>query len=163
MALDALLPIAGSVLGGLGSFFGGQSAGQAQQQANEFALKMRKQAYDQMLNRAQGMAGTGQQAFYNLTNQQLPELGQMRQDILNQSADVLNQGSRQMQANLAQQGIRGGQAATLLNRGTGEQARQSQFDLNKMIYDEAQQRKLQQQAYEMAKAQAGLQGQLQQF
>ena len=98
-----------------------------------------------------------------LTGQPLSELGTMRQDILNQTNDVLNAGSRSLQANLAQAGLRGGQAGTQLARGVGSMTTQANQDLNKMIYDEATQRRLQQMAYEAAKAQAGTQANLQVF
>lgn len=152
----ALISTAGGLAGGL-------MGGGAAKEAAQWKTKMSKQAYDEMLKRAQATQTAGESALTSLTSQPLAELGTMRQDILNQTNDVLNAGSRSLQANLAQAGLRGGQAGTQLARGVGSMTTQANQDLNKMIYDEATQRKLQQMAYEAAKAQTGTQANLQQF
>lgn len=162
MALD---PLTGSLisggLGALGSIAGGLMGGDAQKKAAEWQFNARKKVYEDMLKRAQGTQQAGEQALSSLTSQPLEELGTMKQDILNQTSDVLNTGSRSLQSNLAQAGLRGGQAATQLARGIGSMTTSANQNLNQLIYDEASKRKATQMAYEMAKAQAGTQANLQ--
>ena len=86
---------------------------------------------------------------------QNPEIGQMEGDIATNNAKMLQQGAGQMGANLAMQGVRGGQAATLLNRGTGEQAINAQQDINKMKFQDAATKQNLLMAYNAAKAGAG--------
>lgn len=162
-----IAPLVGAALiSTLGGLAGGIMGGNAQSAAAELSqsqFKKRQKAYEEMLKRAQATQTAGESALTGLTSQPLSELGTMRQDILNQTNDVLNAGSRSLQANLAQAGLRGGQAGTQLARGVGSMTTQANQDLNKMIYDEATQRRLQQMAYEAAKAQAGTQANLQVF
>ena len=79
----------------------------------------------------------------------------MTSDISTNNAKQLQQGSAQLQANLALQGARGGQAAALLNRGTGEMAQGAQMDVNSMKYQDSSQRAADKRAYLSALAQRG--------
>lgn len=85
-------------------------------------------------------------------NTQLGELEQLNKDIVAQSADAQRQNRRQIQAELAQQGVRGGQAAILANRATGELNRDLQRDINQNIYNEAINRQNSRLGYTQTKA-----------
>ena len=95
---------------------------------------------------------TGGTGLYGTEN---PMLGQESKDIAAKNAQELQQGAGQMSANLAGSGVRGGQAATLLNRGTGGMAINAQEDVNQMKYQDAAQRQAAAMAYQAAKAGAG--------
>lgn len=84
-----------------------------------------------------------------------PELETMESDIASGNAKALQQGAGQMEANLAAAGVRGGQAATLLNRGTGEQAIESQKNMNELKYSDAATRAAEKRAYLAALARSG--------
>jgi len=159
----ALIGGGSSLLGGLASGIAGSNAANAALDQSKWAMNLRKKAYDEMLGRAGATATAGESALSGLTGTQLPELAQMKQDVLNQNNQALNQGASQLQASLQQAGLRGGQAGTQLARGIGSMTQSANQDINKLIYDEAQQRKQLQAAYEAAKAQAGTQAGLQQF
>lgn len=157
--LNALSNPIGSVIGTTGSIAGGLLGGNAE----ESAYNRRKKAYDEMIKKANQTQIEGQNNFYNTVNTQNPYLEMIGQDLKNNTNDVLNAGRNQLNASLAQQGIRGGQAMTQLNRGIGNMTTQANQDLNNMMYsDEAQNRNLKM-AYEQAKALAGLNAGLQQF
>jgi len=155
----ALISGGSSLLGGIASGIAGSNA------ANQakWSTELRKRAYDEMLGRASETTKAGESALSGLTSTPLAELTQMKQDVLNQNNQALNQGASQLQASLQQAGLRGGQAGTQLARGIGSMTQSANQDINKLIYDEAQQRKQLQAAYEAAKAQAGTQAGLQQF
>ncbi len=98
------------------------------------ALEGRAEKYDTKL---QNMFNEAEPQFLTEANTQLPELGQLVQDISDEAAESQRQNRKQVQAELAQQGVRGGQAAILANRATGELNRDLQRDINKSVYDEA--------------------------
>ena len=98
------------------------------------ALENRAEKYDTKL---QDMSKEAEPQFLAEANTQLPELGQLVQDISDEAAESQRQNRKQVQAELAQQGVRGGQAAILANRATGELNRDLQRDINKSVYDEA--------------------------
>lgn len=97
-------------------------------------LEARADKYDTKL---QDMHTSGEEQFLNEANTQLPELGQLVTDISNEAAEAQRQNARQVGAELARQGVRGGQASILANRATGELNRDLQRDINQTIYDEA--------------------------
>ena len=111
------------------------------EQFNEDQQKARQQAYNATLGRGATQMEQGEAELGNLTSKPLSELEQAKKDVLAGSARGIQQASGQMQANLASQGVRGGQSATLLNRGTGEMGIETQENLNKMSVDEAEQRR----------------------
>lgn len=151
--------LASEGLGALGSIAGGLMGSNAEAEA----YKRRKMAYDTMIKRANEAQTAGEQAFYNNVNTLNPYLSVIGNDLKNNTNDVLNSGKNQIQASLAQQGIRGGQAMTQLNRGIGNITNQANQNLNQMIYgDYANNRNLKA-AYDQAKALAGLNAGLQQF
>lgn len=157
--LGALANPIGSVIGTIGSIAGGLLGGSAE----ESAYNRRREAYDEMIRRANKAQQAGQQNFYNTVNTQNPYLNFIAQDLKNNTNDVLNSGRNQLNASLAQQGIRGGQAMTQLNRGIGNMANQANQDLNQMMYGDEQHNRNLKMAYEQAKALAGLNAGLQQF
>ena len=159
----SLIAAGSNLLGSTASGIAGSNAAKQALEHSKWAMNLRKKAYDEMLGRAGSTATEGESALSGLTGTQLPELAQMKEDVLNNSNQALNQGASQLQASLQQAGLRGGQAGTQLARGIGSMTQSANQDINKLIYDEAQQRKQLQAAYEAAKAQAGTQAGLQQF
>lgn len=112
-------------------------------------LEGRADKYDDKL---QDMFSQAEPDFIKETSTQLPELTQLVNDISNESAEAQRQNRRQIQTELAQQGVRGGQAAILGNRATGELNRDLQRDINKSVYDEALNRQNQRMNYYGQKA-----------
>ena len=106
--------------------------GIANKMGNE--LEGRAEKYDTKL---QDQFKEAEPQFQTEANTQLPELTQLINDIANQSAEAQRQNRRQVNANLAMQGIRGGQAGILANRATGELNRDLQRDINQTAYNEA--------------------------
>lgn len=97
-------------------------------------LEGRAEKYDQKL---QDLYNTNSEKFDNEANTQLAELELLNKDITNESSEAQRQNRRQIQAELAQQGVRGGQAAILANRAKGELSRDLQRSINQNIYNEA--------------------------
>lgn len=97
-------------------------------------LEARAEKYDQKL---QNQFNEAEPQYLQEANTQLPELQQLITDIANQSAEAQRQNQRQINASLAQQGVRGGQASILANRATGELNRNLQRDINQTAYNEA--------------------------
>lgn len=83
------------------------------------------------------MFNSAEPQYLQEANTQLPELMQLNQDILNQGTEAQRANRRQIEATLANQGVRGGQAAILENRALGETTRDLQRDINQNIYNEA--------------------------
>ena len=148
-----------SAIGTIGSIAGGLLGGNAE----ENAYNRRRKAYDEIIKKANQVQNVGEKSFYNTVNTQNPYLQMIGQDLKNNTNDVLNSGRNQLNASLAQQGIRGGQAMTQLNRGIGNMTNQANQDLNQMMYGDEQQNRNLKMAYEQAKALAGLNAGLQQF
>lgn len=98
------------------------------------ALEDRADKYD---NKLQSQFSEAEPQYQQEANTQLPELTQLVNDIAQQSAEAQRQNRVQTQTELAQQGIRGGQAAVLANRATGELNRDLQRDINQTVYGEA--------------------------
>jgi hypothetical protein len=153
----------GEIIGAGLSTIGGALGGISGSNAAEEAYKRRKRAYESMIKKADATQEAGEQAFNNVVNTQNPYLNIIGQDLKNQTNDVLNAGRNQIQAGLAQQGVRGGQAATQLNRGIGNMATAANQNLNQMMYGDIAQNRNLQAAYNQAKALAGINAGLQQF
>ena len=138
----------GSALSGLGNSITASSQAKNMRKAYEQYLKylsnisskmgkeltQRADKYDTKL---QNMFTEAEPQYQLESNTQLAELQPLISDIANQSSEAQRQNQRQINAALAQQGVRGGQAAILANRATGELNRDLQRDINKTIYDEA--------------------------
>lgn len=155
--------LAAGLIGGGMSTLGGLFGGLAQGQANEEMYKRRKQAYDEMINRASQTQQAGETAFNDVVNTQNPFLQVIGQDLKNNTNDILNQGRNQMLAGFSQAGLRGGQAATQLARGVGSMAQDANRDYNQMMYGDYNQNRNLKAAYEQAKALTGINAGLQQF
>ena len=142
---------------------GSALSGMNQANAEQEAYKRRRRAYDEIMKKANEYQTSGETAFNNVVNTQNPYLGVMQRQINDNTNKDLNMGRNQLNLALAQQGLRGGQAATQLNRGIGNMTTQANQDLNNMMYDEEQQRRNLQAAYNQAKALAGINASLQEF
>ena len=159
-----LMSSGGSLLGGSGSAGGGTnwgalanlginflgSAGEGKQKAQYAAayqdylnkviaqmkkeLEARAEKYD---NKLQNQFNEAEPQFQNEANTQLPELAKLQQDVIDQNTDAQRANRRQIEATMARQGVRGGQAAILENRALGEQSRDLQRDINQLAYNEA--------------------------
>ena len=142
--IAAAIQAAPAVIKGVQSFTGGNQASKVakayQAYLNGITNKMqgdleaRAEKYDTKL---QNQFNEAEPQFQQEANTQLPELTQLVQDIADQSAEAQRQNQRQINATLAQQGVRGGQAAILANRATGELNRDLQRDINQSVYNEA--------------------------
>lgn len=161
---------AGSVAGPWGAIIGGAvGAGSSLlggimgSNAEEEAYKRRLEAYNNLIKKAKSTQQAGETAFNNIVNTQNPYLNQIAYDLQTNTNDVLNANRNQLQAGLAQQGIRGGQAGTLLARSLGNITNQANQDLNNMRYNEIANNRNLQAAYNQAKALAGLNASLQEF
>lgn len=92
------------------------------------------------LQEIKGNYAEGDKQFNQEANTPLPQIGQMQNDIVQQATDAQQNNNKEYQAQLAEQGVRGGQAATLLGRQTGQLNRELNYDTNKLGYDEARNR-----------------------
>jgi Flp pilus assembly CpaE family ATPase len=126
---------------------------QMEQQQKQF--EERQSAYNGMVGRGGDQMKEGETQFLGENAKPLGELDQIKQDILNKNAAALQQGSGQMSADLAAGGVRGGQAATLMNRGTGEMAVNSQENLNQNVLNDAITRRQNKSNFFGAKSAAG--------
>jgi len=156
---EGLGTIIGSGLGVVGSIAGGLLGGDAEKKA----YQRRLQAYNEAIKRGQETQQAGENNLYNITDSSLPELQQLQDNLVNQENQALNSGAKQLQANLSQAGLRGGQLATQMARGIGNMTNDANNNLAQLKYDDANQRRNLKSAYEMAKAQAGTNAYLQQF
>lgn len=166
----ALVGVSAGIASAAGSASASAGATKQAREASEAAAKeqkrqfdIRNQAYNQMIGSAKTMGTEGEQQFLGETANPLAELGAAKEGALTGNAAALQQGAGQMKANLAQSGVRGGQAATLLNRGTGQQSVDANQQINQMAMDEASQRRQMRAGLMGQKAGAGWSGQLQQF
>ena len=122
--------------------------------------KARESAYGGFLGRGEEIGAEGEQAFGAEASTALPELGAVKEDVLSGQTEAMQKASGQIQANLAQQGVRGGQAATHLRRGIGEIATGAQRDITGLEYEDAAKRAAERRAYQASKGAAGTQAQL---
>lgn len=157
--LNALSNPIGAAIGTIGSIAGGLLGGNAE----EAAYNRRRKAYDEIIKKANQVQNVGEKSFYNTVNTQNPYLNVIANDLKNNQNDILNANRNQLNTALAQQGVRGGQAATQLARGIGSITNQANQDLNQMMYQDEQQNRNLKMAYDQAKALAGLNAGLQQF
>jgi len=103
----------------------------------------RQKAYENAL----AAGGGTEQQFLSASETASPELAQLKSDILAGKSEALGQAGQQMQSSMAQEGVRGGQAATQLRRGVGEMGTQAQRDINQLIGTEGMQRESEKRAY----------------
>lgn len=153
----------GAVIPALINAGGSIASGINQANAEQENYKRRRKAYDDVIKQARQYQQEGEDAFYNNANNPNSYLGVMQRQINDNTNKSLNMGRNQLNTALAQQGIRGGQAGIQLARGLGNMTNQANQDINNMMYNDEQQRKNLQMAYEQAKALAGVNANLQQF
>ena len=139
-----LLNVGGKGLSFLGGYLGGRADNKAAQAYQAYLDGISSDMANQLTARAdkydtklQNQFNEAEPQYLNEAYTQLPELTQLVTDIANQSAEAQRQNQRQINASLAQQGVRGGQAAILANRATGELNRDLQRDINQTVYNEA--------------------------
>lgn len=75
------------------------------------------------------------------TGQPLEELQAVKKDFANQNLEAQQQYSKQLNSELAKQGVRGGQAATLQARGVGQLNTDLQRQINELALNEANTRR----------------------
>lgn len=151
--------VIGAGISALGSALGGIAGSNAEQEAYE----RRKRAYNNMIQRATRTQNDAENVLNNIYSNPNSYLGIMQRQLNDNTNKSLNMGRNQLNTALAQQGIRGGQAGIQLARGIGSMTNQANQDLNSMMFDEEQQRRNLQSAYNQAKALAGINAGLQQF
>ena len=134
------------------SLAGSMGSANASSALSKSRYKYLKQAYENMLKKAGNDFESGESAFLNEANTQLPELEMMENDIANQNATALNNASNQIRSNLAVGGVRGGQAGTLQNRAMANMGVDAQRDLNNLKFNEANQRAVERRNYQQNKA-----------
>jgi hypothetical protein len=118
--------------------------------------QLRQQAFEESKNMGTGMYAQGDDQIMNETAAGMsPELQKVQSDIQSGTAEDIARGTGEMQKNLAQQGVRGGQAATALNRGVGTMRTTGMRDVNQMALDEANNKKAIRTAYMQNKALTG--------
>lgn len=98
------------------------------------ALEGRADKYDQKLT---NLYNTNQGRFDTEANSPLPELEGLKQDLINQSYETAGANRRQIEAELARQGVRGGQAGIIAARNLGQTTKDLQHQLNQLTYNEA--------------------------
>jgi len=156
--IAAIAQGAGNLAGGIASGIMASKAAKQAAEAAKWQTKQRIDAYNKMLGRAGDIASQGETSFLQESGSTSPEVELRKQEILSGQAEDLANYNQQLQSSLAQQGLRGGQAATQLRRGIGEQAQTASRNINELLAQDAMQRKAQRMAYQQQKAQIGQQG-----
>lgn len=140
----AAVKAAPAIIQGVQSFTGGNQQSKVAQAYQNYLngiigdmgnqLEGRAEKYDQKL---QNQFNEAEPQYQQEANTQLPELQNLIKDIAEQNTETQRGNLRQINANLAQQGVRGGQAAILANRALGQTTREAQRDINNLVYNEA--------------------------
>ena len=157
----------GEAIGGIAEGAGDVAAANAQANASEQQTQLQRDqfaahnaAYDYSVGQGAGQYFNASNAINAEANTANPELTSMSADVANRNAQQLQQGAQQMGANLSTQGVRGGQAATLLNRGSGQQATEMQQYLDQLKYQDSASKQQQLMAYNAAIGQGGQKAEL---
>jgi len=173
-------PAIGGLMGGAGNVMGAQASAKAEEekaklglqgtreqldeQRNEFKTTSefekanqaaRQKAYDEAITRGSGQMGSGESELMSSLGTANPEIAQQEADLRYGNAKAIQDTTGQIHANLAAQGVRGGQAATLEGRAVGDMGINAQKDINQLKYQDADTRAAQMRAYLAAKAQRG--------
>jgi hypothetical protein len=123
--------------------------------AATIARQRQQQAYQEALARGKTMGEEGEKQFLDVANSDNPYLTQVGKDIKGQGTETMQDANRQMQAQLAQQGVRGGQAATQLARQSGKLAENIQSDLTQSQSQDLANKQAQKMAYFQSKSGRG--------
>jgi len=122
------------------------------EKANQAA---RQKAYQEAIATGGSQMESGEGSLLSSLNTANPEIAQQEADLRSGNAKALQDTTGQMHANLAAQGVRGGQAATLEGRAVGDMGVEAQKNINTLKYQDADTRASQLRAYMAAKAQRG--------
>jgi len=122
-------------------------------QRNDQAARLK--AYNESIARGESQMGEGESSLMASLDEANPELAQQEADLRSGNAKALQDTTGQISSNLARQGVRGGQAATLLGRSVGEMGTTAQKDINQMKFQDADTRAAQKRAYLASKAGRG--------
>ena len=135
------------IMKGLGGIFGGSDNNSAAKVYQAYLQKTAQEMENKLNARGREFENklidnykTGENEYLSEANTQLPELQNLINDIAAQNTETQRGDLRRINAVLAQQGVRGGQAAILANRAMGETSRDTMRDINKLAYDEASRR-----------------------
>jgi hypothetical protein len=104
-------------------------------------------AYRQAYQNQASNYSTGESNLANLYSKSPEELETLKNQALTGQAEELQQGTGQLNAALAQQGVRGGQAATQMRRGIGEMTKNASENIQNIIANEAINRAKEQRQY----------------
>ena len=126
-----------------------QNQRQLEKHQTQTSNVMRK-AYQAALEKAGVTAGEAESEFMQEASQVTPELKQLAQDIRERGTETLQDVGKEMAARLASQGVRGGQASTLMGRALGETGRGMQRDINTILAEDAMRRQAEKMAYQKA-------------
>ena len=118
-------------------------------------FNVNNEAFESAKNTGENQFGTGEKDFLTAVNTASPELAQMEADIKAGTTQSMGEARGQIGAALAQQGVRGGQAAANMARQLGTMGIQEQRDINTMKGNEALQRQAELRAYMASKAKTG--------
>lgn len=119
--------------------------------------QMNRQDYLNAVNRAAEGSRGGESGFLAANQAPNQYLDEYSSAIKNNSTAAQELARKQMAASLAQQGVRGGQAATIMGRSLGELNRNLGNDLTSLRYNDEQSRKKALQDYYSQKSLAGSQ------
>jgi len=128
--------------------------------AQESARGAERAAYESRLGRAGQQFAGGEEAFLGSVDQPSAGVEALQQNILESQQPGIEAANRQLQAQLAQQGVRGGQAVTQARRGTGELMQQSLRDISGVQAQDTLTREAEKRAYLRQKAALGQRGTL---
>lgn len=123
---------------------------EAEQQLTGYTTEQQKQltdAYRQAYQQALGQYASGENKLNTMFETSPEELKTLEEQALTGQSKELQQGKSALQAGLAQAGVRGGQAATQLNRGIGEMTQNATQNIQGLIANEAINRANQQRQY----------------
>lgn len=128
--------------------------------AHDKEMLANQQAYQKAmdeLGRAKGaeLMGAGEESLMKETESAAPELQKMMSDYAAENLLGQQENRKVVNLNLANQGVRGGQAATLANRASGDLNRGLSSDLNALAYDDAIKRRGERTKYAADKAAMG--------
>lgn len=114
------------------------------------ARRAQEAASREAYKNATAQLGTTQQGLNQMYDTASPELGNLKQNILQNQTENLATGQNALKASLAQSGVRGGQAALALSRNAGDVTRQAQQETGKLISEEALAREKEKRASQQA-------------
>ena len=107
---------------------------------NQKNIDQTRADYGSLIGRGQTDARSAEQQFMDETSKALPEVSALQESVRRNALPEQQEAMNQFRTTLNQNGVRGGQAATLLNRATGQLNRGLSQDVNQIALDEASKR-----------------------